>query len=1121
VTHGPEFIDNRDGNTLRRALARVFGSEPVEAAEPTAGRPAEVAIAAAFFTPKGLAELTPHLEGLSRLRLMFGVEAPGDVELRRPALGESAEHFAARLVRQSLQESDAVTRAARDHFPFTRDGVTALRRLIARLRDPAVEVRRYERSFLHAKAYIFIPRPEEPSSVAGVIAGSSNLTGAGLLHNLELNLGHYDDQIVEKARAWFDDLWDEADQVDLAQLYEEIFGVYRPWDIFLCILFRLYGAELAELDKEDKGLPLTSFQQHGVARALRLIRDRGGALVADEVGLGKTFIAGEIVRIYHQRRQRALLVCPAQLRDTTWKKFLSRWQFDLSVECLSYEQLANDIQLRDIRRGGIGTEHLSRPLQEYQLVVVDEAHNFRNPDAPTRAAVLRRLLFGQRRDLLLLTATPVNNSLWDLFHLLRFFIRQDAFLADRGVLSMYERFRHAMRQDPANLSPDLLFPIIESTCVKRTRQFVKKHYEGDTIKGPDGRDQPIVFPQPRAITVRYALDDPLPRLFDEIEAALDPDQGAGALTFARYAADLYRRNDHDEDQEAQAAATVGLLRSALLKRFESSAFAYLNTLNRLIHGHEVFLEALKQGHVVTTRFLQELGDDEQTLDEALDRSPYTYPSSLFNVRTLRTAVDADLAILRRLADGAREIRAACDPKLRALTAELERIAAEAEDEATDPIDEAQRRKVLLFSFFADTVEYVRGHLVQEALRNSRLRVYRDRILAVTGGDDLEEVSRQQAIYSFAPISTEAPLGKDADLCDILVTTDVLAEGVNLQQCRHIINLDLPWNPMRLVQRHGRIDRIGSPHPRVFLRTIFPADRLDQLLNLEQRILAKIAMAAASIGVAAPVAGAAYGRQVFTETREEIERLLKQDPTLYERGGTAGAAQTGEEYRQTLRKALAEQREQIVKMPWKAGSGMVKGKDRGVIFCGAVGERTYLRFVRANDAWQPAGGDDTIEGEVGTCLRLAECERETPRSIPPHLEDDWIFSLWERAQAHIWAAWMVETDPANLQPRLRRLNRRVAEFIRAQPPADLETSRIKLALDVLESPWPRREEVMLREWFEDEGRDGTDKSAFLLDQILATGLEPFREPPTLPPIGLNEIELVCWLAILPEQDEGDQ
>ncbi|MDE0179387.1 MAG: SNF2-related protein, partial [Gammaproteobacteria bacterium] len=295
-------------------------------------------------------------------------------------------------------------------------------------------------------------------------------------------------------------------------------------------------------------------------------------------GLGKTFIAGEVMQIYRERRQRALLICPAALRDSTWRKFLARFQ--LFVECLSYGQLASDRQLRNAQRPRAIQQHLQRPLDEYQLVVVDEAHNYRNPDAPTRAGVLRRLLFGQRRDLLLLTATPVNNSLWDLYHLIRFFVRQDAHFVSNHIVSIRGQFEEAMREDPSSLSPDLLYPIIDATTVKRTRQFVKKHYSGDNIIGPDGRPQPIVFPQPRAISVRYNLDDLLPGFFDRLEAALEL-EGGDAITFTRYMPDAHRCDAVDSEEEARAHAMVRLLGSGLLKRFASSAFAFHRTVSKM------------------------------------------------------------------------------------------------------------------------------------------------------------------------------------------------------------------------------------------------------------------------------------------------------------------------------------------------------------------------------------------------------------------------------------------------------------------------------------------------------------------------------------------------------------
>ena len=1131
----PTFVDNLNGNTLAHALEALLGVAspvPESSGAPETTAPSEARIATAYFSPAGFAQIADGLAAVPMVRLLLGADlaAQGRPPCRRQ-LGEPKAVFDRRCIGECLARMTTELRRERDRLPFTYAGRASLAMLVGALKSGNVEVRRYEKAFLHAKAYIL---------TEGVLAGSSNLTAAGLTANLELSLGRDDTTTVEKATRWFDDLWDDAEPYDLVDVFEELLLPRTPWDVFLRVLWQLYGDEVAKDAEADDNLPLTSFQKHGVARALRLINATGGAIVADEVGLGKTFIAGEILQLYRDRRQRVLLICPAALRDTTWKKFLSQYQ--LFAESLSYEQLANDAQLLPPDADRPGRQHLQRPLDEYQLVIVDEAHNYRNPDAPTRAATLRRLLFGRRRDLLLLTATPVNNSLWDLYHLVRFFLRQDAHLADRGILSIRGRFEAAMREDPSNLSPDLLYPIIDATTVKRTRQFVRKHYAGDTIPGPDGQPRHIEFPSPRAVTVRYALDKRMPGFFDRLEAALDPD-GGEAIAFARYTPAAYLRDTGDPEENARARAVVGLLRSGLLKRFESSAHAFRTTAERMAATHDRFLDALDAGYVVTTTFLSELSADDETGIEELLASADGDPdkrlhadAALYDVERLRRQVERDRSLLRALVADAAKITLEQDPKLKALAGALADIAGQAEAEASHSGDECQKRKVLVFSSFADTVDWIRRYLADAVEKHPGLKPYRGRVATATGSSREAAESRLQAVQGFAPLSMGAPAGSDADRFDILVSTDVLAEGVNLQQCRHVVNFDMPWNPMRLVQRHGRIDRIGSPHRRVFLRTIFPVDRLDRLLNLEQRILAKLAMAAASVGVAAPIEGAAHGGQVFTETREEIEKLLREDASLFERGGTAGATQTGEEYRQTLRKALHADHRRIVEMPWKTGSGMTKGARRGIFFCAVVGhgaklERTYLRFVPATADWSP-DRSAPVEAEVGACLRLVECEEDTPTWFPPVVRER-AFDFWELARRDIWERWMRETDPANLQPRLRPLNRRVAAFIRDNPPPNVPDDRVRQAVEVLESPWPRREEIMLRKWFgsADQPPEDGDPSASgsckdlrrpalsqrLIDEVLNTGLEPLRPPPLLPVIEPSEVELICWLGIEPEAD----
>lgn len=1087
----PVFVDNRDGNTLARAITAHLG-ELRRRGQP----PAELCVATCYFNPQGLELIAGEAQHLPRIRLLLGAEPkPEALRPRRAVADPNEPEFTRRQVRGALSELDQGLRRDRDLLPFDLAEDRAIRRLLEFLNSGRIEVRRYEQHFLHAKAFLF-RGPER-----GLLAGSSNLTRAGLATNLELNLGHHADPLVGRVEAWFESLWEEAVPFDLAAIYAEMLTQASPYLVYLLILWHLYHAELKTEEEVDGHIPITHFQKHGVWRALRILEKYHGVMVADGVGLGKTFTAGEIIRRYRERRQRVLLVCPAQLRDATWKAFLHQHQ--LLAECVSFEELSRDPQLIDPERGE-GSTHLQCPLDEYALVVVDEAHNYRNPDAPTRAAVLRRLLAGKTRDLLLLTATPVNNSLWDLYHLLRFFLKQDAWLADRGVLSVRERFEQAMEVDPFDLNPDLLYPIIDATTVKRTRQFIKKHYAGDMIRGPDGTLRPIQFPKPVASSIGYDLNAVMPGFFGRLEDILMPANGHPLLRMARYQPELYLRGGAGPDGDT---ALVGLLRSALLKRFESSVRAFWLTLQRMIAEHESFLVALARGRVVRKELLRELSaaEDDDALDELLQIGEDSADAAAYDTQRLTADVTADLTLLREMAAAAAGVEAAHDPKLAALVEELAAIAAQAQSEATDAEDARQRRKTLVFSAYEDTIDWIEDHLRGVIDRDPRLAPYRRRLASVSGADIRHGIRQDAALHGFAPVSTNAPSGAAEDRFDLLLCTDVLAEGMNLQQCRNVVNYDLPWNPMRLVQRHGRVDRINSPHKKVFLRTFFPDAQLDALLDLEARVRRKLAQAAASVGVEeAPIERGARGEQSFAETREEIERLHRRDAAIYEAGGTKGAAQTGEEYRQELRKALPEYGKVIQELPWKIGAGLRRAGEPGYVFCAKVGERIYLRFV-------PVAAEGEITGELGTCLRLVECGREEPSHLSSELALG-AFDAWDRARKDIHRAWMHETDPANLQPKIRPLNREVAAFLRDHPPPGIEQVRLERCLDAIESPWSLREENQLRLVWGSDCPEASAKSAALLTEVERLGVEPFRSPAPLPPIEAEDIHLICWMGI---------
>jgi hypothetical protein len=520
-------------------------------------------------------------------------------------------------------------------------------------------------------------------------------------------------------------------------------------------------------------------------------------------------------------------------------------------------------------------------------------------------------------------------------------------------------------------------------------------------------------------------------------------------------------------------------------------------------GHDAFLQGLDRGVILTAEAIEEW--EQADSDEAFERliaETGSTSAAGYDVAKLRANVERDRDLLRNFAQKARRVTRRNDPKLEKLEGALVEILNRANREGLDEQGRRNRRKVIIFSYFADTVDWIVGHLNDLLASDRRFAAYRGRLVAVTGDETYQGISRERAVFGFAPESSEAPPGQDEDLFDILVTTDVLAEGMNLQQCQNVINYDLPWNPMRLVQRHGRIDRIGSPHRDVYIRCYFPDVRLDALLDLEARIRRKLAQAAASVGVEHEVIpGAVTSDIVFAETREEIERLRREDPTLFVNAGEDPLAHSGEEYRQELRKGLELYGDRIAALPWGAGSGFRGGALKGHFFCARVGDRLFLKFV-------PWNGGETIRDTLA-CLRLIACREDSARDLEPDLYEG-AYRAWTRARKEIFDEWMFATDPANLQPRVRPALRAAANHIRKFPPPGMVQEKVDQLVESVEAPWGVRYEKQIREAM--ESANGAAASTAIAETVRRLGLEPFNAPEPLPPIEEQDIRLICWMAV---------
>ncbi len=889
----PDLIDNQNyqlGEVLKDILAQAH--------EPQMG------VVTAFFNLRALELLRQELDKVVRLRLLLGKEQ------------EQAFVVGERLLAE-LEDATAKAETTAQEIQRWRDF----------LAQEKVEIRRYIKAFCHGKTYIVSGVPT--LGTLGIV-GSSNFTGAGLTTNLELNAVLKQASAVQELQKWFESLWAEAEdyKAELLDLLERFTLVYTPYEIYIKVIYEALrdklDQDLSEQDGRSSPIALADFQHEGYLAAKEILETYGGVLIADSVGLGKTYLALRLLDDYaYRERQMALVICPAAIIDTVWRPLLQ--QHAIPHEIVSMERVSQkDFPVEEY-------------AQRFQVIVVDESHNFRNPETNRWGNLFEIIRNGNPdKKVILLTATPVNNTVFDLYHQLRFITRDDpSFLLVVGISNLQEYFRRAEQNREA------LYEVLEALAVRRSRQFIQQNYPDAEIDG-----QKIRFPQRELHTVRYSLKETYGEdLYHRIAEAIEN------LLLAPYQVDTYRRElieahkrwalqlnlfkDKDgpresiiqrlqkvlgwSDQEAQKfLMTVGrqtalahIMRVLYLKRLESSIEALRISLQRLYQYMERFLEALEQGKLLSTedyrRWLRIEAADEEGLEETnfenfLNSLP-ELDTERYDVDGLIAATKADIHTLKDiLSELAKEHR---DGKLATL-----------KDLLTSP--ELVGRKIVLFSYFRDTARYLYRQLMNDPAFLERLG--HNRIAIVDSEVSPEE--RKDRIARFAPCAnrqSDLPTGKQIDL---LISTDVLSEGQNLQDADVIINYDLHWNPIRMVQRIGRLDRLGSPHPTIHVYNFFPEQELEEILGLLNRLYEKLDAINRTVGLDASVLGELPNPMDFNILR----RLQEEDNLAVQELEAERDLTVGEFLKQDLLRFLKKLgEEQLKRIPRGVGTAR-KRKD---------------------------------------------------------------------------------------------------------------------------------------------------------------------------------------------------
>ena len=833
-----------------------------------------------YFNLRGWGGLAPYLDDWDRshgpCRVLIGMQRLPH-ETLKDALSlldnsSTIDNQAAHRLR--LQLAEQLRQQLTIGVPTNADERT-LRQLAAQLRAKKVVVKLFLRHPLHAKLYLLF-RDDPVSPIVGYL-GSSNLTFAGLAGQGELNVDVLDQDAALKLTEWFEDRWNDRFCIDITseivQILDESWAreaLIAPYHVYLKMAYHLSHEARAGLAEfripKVFGDRLFDFQAAAVKIAAHHLNKRNGVLIGDVVGLGKTLMATAVARIFEDDfGLETLIICPKNLVPM-WKDYVREYQ--LRAEVLSLSRVLTELP----------------GLRRYRLVVIDESHNLRNREG-RRYRAIQEYVRANDSKCMLLSATPYNKTYLDLSSQLRIFVDDDQDVGVRPERLLRElgdvEFSRRHQASPRTLAAfdfsehaDDWRDLMRLYLVRRTRSFIQDNYaETEQESGrkfltyEDGNKS--FFPTRVPKTVKFVIDESDPNdqyaklysdtVIDTVNALHLPRYGLGnyvahnpetlpTVTEKRQMADLSRAGKR----------LMGFCRTNLFKRLESSGKAFLQSVERHALRNYVFLHAIKNGlplplgtqdaEMLDSRFtdgdadaakgsLLDSDDDEQ--EEEVHGTGGAWTNADFELRAAEIYTEYASRYERRFrwlrsnlfrADLENELRSDADALMDLLRnygawdpghdAKLDALQALVTTNYPD-------RKVLVFSQFADTVFYLENELKNRGVRD---------LAGVTG----TFADPTQRAWQFSPNSNRrrGRATPDEEL-RVLVATDVLSEGQNLQDCSIVVNYDLPWAIIRLIQRAGRVDRIGQKAEEILCHSFLPADGVERIIRLRKRVRARL------------------------------------------------------------------------------------------------------------------------------------------------------------------------------------------------------------------------------------------------------------------------------------------